>query len=542
MVFTRDDYLVDISHRLKGMREQESSHYTIPDYLAIEWQKKLREATEAMQHCNVSIGVHGAGNDVVTPPSSAPIAAVVVAGVGDAFQARAAYAAVVAATANHGGDAPARPAANDGANDDGDEIHELWREKICEWCYQVVDHFDFNREVVSVAMSYLDRSLATRTVNRRIFQLAAMTALYLAIKLYEPGKLRMSSIIDLSRGYFVAEHIGTMELSMLQSLGWHVHPPTPLAFVRDFMRLVSGEIDPGARHDVNELARFMTELSVCDYWFVTKKPSSIALASLVNAIELQGPRRVNPKYKIEFLTRVVDLGIDIASDEEILACYERLRQMYDAGGFTPTLEDDPVPVVRAAAPPAAAAPAAAGGNEGEDEDVQEPAARRSPTAIVDYESESESESEPESEPEFEFDPYLTEPQPHLAEEHHKPETLGETEPEPEPEANPCKSNKESAGDYSCEHGGKRGKVAPEPDPKLEGVSGPTVVRTVSPEVKKKTSGEETSTFVNESRKTPPELLTFDEVAQGDDPAKKKSSKRKKSDDDDEWTPRNRGGI
>jgi hypothetical protein len=371
-----------------------------------------------------------------------------------------------------------------------------------------------------------------------------MTALYLAIKLYEPGKLRMSSIIDLSRGYFVAEHIGTMELSMLQSLGWHVHPPTPLAFVRDFMRLVSGEIDPGARHDVNELARFMTELSVCDYWFVTKKPSSIALASLVNAIELQGPRRVNPKYKIEFLTRVVDLGIDIASDEEILACYERLRQMYDAGGYNPTLEDDPVPVVRAAAP-AAAAPAAAGGNEVEDEDVQEPAARRSPTAIVDYESESESEpeSEPESEQEFEFDPYLTEPQPHMAEEHHEPETLGEPEPEPEPEANPCKSNEGSAGDYGCEHGGKRGKVAPEPDPELEGVSGPKVVRTVSPEVKKKTNGEEKSTFVNESRKTPPELLTFDEVAQGlDDPAKKKSSKRKKSDDDDEWTPRNRGGI
>ena len=108
VLYTRDDlYLIEICHRLAGMRKQEVSHYTIPDYLVDEWQKKLREATEAMQHCNVSI-VHGAGNDVVTPPS-AP-SAVVVAGVGDAFQARAAHAAVVAATANHGGDAPA----NDG--------------------------------------------------------------------------------------------------------------------------------------------------------------------------------------------------------------------------------------------------------------------------------------------------------------------------------------------------------------------------------------------------------------------------------------------
>lgn len=62
------------------------------------------------------------------------------------------------------------------------------------------DHYDIHREVVSVAMAYLDRYVAAHVVNRRIFQLAAMTALYLAIKLYEPGKLCLSSLLDLSRG------------------------------------------------------------------------------------------------------------------------------------------------------------------------------------------------------------------------------------------------------------------------------------------------------------------------------------------------------
>ena len=528
-MYTRDDYyLIDIGYRLAGMRKQEVSHYTIPNYLVDEWQKKLREATEEMQHCNVS-NVHGAGNDVVTLPS-AP-SAVVVAGVGDAFQARAAHAAVVAATANHDGD----DAASQGSSSSNSQINQLWREKICEWCYQVVDHFNFNREVVSVSMSYIDRYLATRTVNRRIFQLVAMTALYLAIKLYEPGKLRMSSLIDLTMGYFVAEHIVTMELSMLQSLGWHLHPPTPLAFVRDFMRLVSVEIDPGARHDVSELGRFMTELSVCDYWFVTKKPSSIALASLVNALELQGPRRVDPRYKIEFLTRVVDLGIDIARDEEILACYERLRQIYDAGGYTPTL-DDPVPVP---------VEAAAVGDEVEVEDVQEPNARQSPTGIVDYESESEPESEPESEsesePEFEVEPWPL-PEPHLPEEHHEAETLAKPKAAPEPEAKLRKSDDESKGDYGYDHSGKRGKVSSEADLELEGVAAvaalePSGVRTVSPEVKKKktvlerwpSSGEEK----NDLRKTPPEVLSFDENKHG-----RMCNKRKKSDDDDEWS----GGI
>ena len=317
-VFTREDLLVDISQRLKVMRMQEANAYVVRDYLNPAYQKKLRELTER--------DVAKAETDKVEKAAKESTAA-------------------APGSSNTADPLPSEAAA---AADDNrttptnSTINELWREKICEWCYQVVDHFDYNREVVSVAMNYLDRYLATRTVNRRIFQLAAMTALYLAIKLFEPGKLKMSSLIDLSRGYFVAEHVATMEDSMLQSLKWYVHPPTSFAFCRDFMRLVSGDIAPRARHDVNELARFMTELSVCDYWFIAKKPSSIALAALINAIELQGPRKVDPRYKVEFLHRVVELGMDIASDDEIIECYERLREMFIAGGYTPNLEDPEV--------------------------------------------------------------------------------------------------------------------------------------------------------------------------------------------------------
>ena len=317
-VFTREDLLVDISQRLKVMRMQEANAYVVRDYLNPAYQKKIRELTER--------DVAKAEADKVEKAAKESTAA-------------------VPGSSNTADPLPSEAAAAADGNrttSTNSTINELWREKICEWCYQVVDHFDFNREVVSVAMNYLDRYLATRTVNRRIFQLAAMTALYLAIKLFEPGKLKMSSLIDLSRGYFLAEHIVTMEDSMLQSLKWYVHPPTSFAFCRDFMRLVSGDIAPRARHDVNELARFMTELSVCDYWFIAKKPSSIALGALINAIELQGPRKVDPRYKIEFLHRVVELGMDIASDDEIIECYERLREMYIAGGYTPNLEDPEV--------------------------------------------------------------------------------------------------------------------------------------------------------------------------------------------------------
>ncbi|KAL7436766.1 hypothetical protein ACHAXM_005312 [Skeletonema potamos] len=289
-IITETQY-IEVCERLKVMRRQESSHYSTPDYLAAEWQARLIE--EAAED-DITREV----NDLANP--------------------------------NEGSSGQASSS----------QINELWREKICEWCYQVVDHFDFNREVVNVAMTYLDRYLATRTVNRRIFQLAAMTALYLAIKLFEPGKLRMSSLIELSRGYFLAEHIVAMEDSMLQALSWHVHPPTPFAFCRDLIKLVSADVNPRLRHDISELARFLTELSVCDYYFVTRKPSSIAMASIINAMELMGPQKIDPRYKVQFLHHVVQAGLDIANDTEIIQCYERLREMYIAGGYTPTSDDD----------------------------------------------------------------------------------------------------------------------------------------------------------------------------------------------------------
>jgi len=345
-VFTREDLLVDISQRLKVMRMQEANAYVVRDYLNPAYQKKLRELTERdVAKAEADKVEKAAKESTAAAPGSSNTA--------DPLPSEAAAAAAnrsISPNAVDGGGSNNSNSSDSSSSSTSTNstINELWREKICEWCYQVVDHFDFNREVVSVAMNYLDRYLATRTVNRRIFQLAAMTALYLAIKLFEPGKLKMSSLIDLSRGYFLAEHIVTMEDSMLQSLKWYVHPPTSFAFCRDFMRLVSGDIAPRARHDVNELARFMTELSVCDYWFITKKPSSIALAALINAIELQGPRKVDPRYKVEFLHRVVELGMDIASDDEIIECYERLREMYIAGGYTPNLEDPEVDVAREA--------------------------------------------------------------------------------------------------------------------------------------------------------------------------------------------------
>lgn len=196
-------------------------------------------------------------------------------------------------------------------------------------------------------MSYLDRYVATQTINNSTFQLASITALHIASKIIEPRKVKLTSLVDMaSHGYFTVDHVSAMEETLLHSLDWRLLPPTPLAFSVDLMKLVSQQIGPQIRRDVAVLSRFIIELSVHDYYYVRKKPSAIALASIINAIELQGSARIDPSYKAEFLYRVVEvIGIDLASDE-FINCYRRLRETFIAGDFMkqiPYLNDNHLP-------------------------------------------------------------------------------------------------------------------------------------------------------------------------------------------------------
>jgi hypothetical protein len=79
---------------------------------------------------------------------------------------------------------------------------DAWcRLKMVQWCYQVIDFVELSRDTVFIAISYLDRFFSTSTQrakqvleNRKEYQLAVMTCLFMAIKLFEPGNLSQKAI------------------------------------------------------------------------------------------------------------------------------------------------------------------------------------------------------------------------------------------------------------------------------------------------------------------------------------------------------------
>ena len=209
-----------------------------------------------------------------------------------------------------------------------ERVSDGWRRKICEWSFEVVDHFGFDREVVSIALSYLDRVVAIKTeksgtaMHRREFQLVAVTCLYLAIKLHGETdvvdgprrKLKINAFVELSRGLFTVETLEAKEREILEMLEWKVNPPTTVRIVATLLHLLpewtvyDQPAHPNTAKAIYEISRYLTELAVCVSSFsFNYRASEIAYASILCAMEvLQNKIHIPYDVRVEFLSKITD--------------------------------------------------------------------------------------------------------------------------------------------------------------------------------------------------------------------------------------------
>ena len=180
---------------------------------------------------------------------------------------------------------------------------ESRRIQLCSWMYRFVDSCNLCRGLVSHAMSYFDRFLTeiiirkdfdvfmcrSRVTESSFLQLAALIALNLAIKLHSKLKWNLKHMIKVSRGMFDLTELIDMERRMLYVLAWRLNPPTSAEFV---MHLASLLFNIAARpevgkyfDDIVDTAIFFTELAVWDSYFLECKAITLAIASLLNAVE-----------------------------------------------------------------------------------------------------------------------------------------------------------------------------------------------------------------------------------------------------------------
>jgi transcription initiation factor TFIIIB Brf1 subunit/transcription initiation factor TFIIB len=167
-------------------------------------------------------------------------------------------------------------------------------------------------------MSYFDRIVPHYGINDTLVQLVAMTCLYLAIKVHCSKKISVQSMVSLSRGSFRDDQVVKMERIVLQGLNWHMSPATPHLFLEVFFETSQND---DAMNEIKDSAIYLLELAVCDHFFVSKKPSSVARAAILAAMDIVArPLRVN--------ARLENLLVD---DDRCMVekCYKRLVQIFN---------------------------------------------------------------------------------------------------------------------------------------------------------------------------------------------------------------------
>jgi lipoyl(octanoyl) transferase len=251
-----------------------------------------------------------------------------------------------------------------------DPVSEVWRRKLCEWCYEVVDHFSFDREVVSIALNFLDRAAALKSeqtdepIPKREFQLLAVTCLYIALKIHGETdttdgprrKLTIDAFVELSRGFFQIDIIESTERNLLTALKWLVNPPTSLKFVATFIRLCPkwGPAHPShatnVRSAIYDVARYLTELSVCSSTFTFNHNTSvISFAAILCAIEALPTAMALPwAVQVSFLENVKEATGLAPDDPKVLQVVDMLKDLCPSmfeGDDIPSefLEDSPGP-------------------------------------------------------------------------------------------------------------------------------------------------------------------------------------------------------
>lgn len=168
-----------------------------------------------------------------------------------------------------------------------DILDAAWRQRIMEWMFGVVDTCGLRRDSVSVAAGILDLCLSRGIVihSRPDFQLAALTALQLSIKLFDSTVLKLESMVKLGRGMFSEDEVIDMEVQLLTALKWKVHPPTAVCFLRQFLRMLPADVGTLTRYVLGEVARFVAEISVCMYQFSVYPASQVTYGGILLAMD-----------------------------------------------------------------------------------------------------------------------------------------------------------------------------------------------------------------------------------------------------------------
>ena len=171
------------------------------------------------------------------------------------------------------------------------------RRKLCTWSFVIVELFRLDKEVACIAITYLDRFMATTTSSRRAkkallshvdyYQLVMVTCLFIALKCRAGLRVGADVFADtVCNGLYTMDEIASMEIEILHALNWKLNGPSSHEFVDAMVGLLpTTTVFTDLWSKLVIKAKKYLEAASLDYDMALQPSSFLASAALLTSLQ-----------------------------------------------------------------------------------------------------------------------------------------------------------------------------------------------------------------------------------------------------------------
>ncbi|OEL36969.1 Cyclin-A3-1 [Dichanthelium oligosanthes] len=176
------------------------------------------------------------------------------------------------------------------------------RSILVDWLVEVAEEYKLVSDTLYLTVSYIDRFLSARSLNRQRLQLLGVSAMLIASKYEEISPPNVEDFCYITDNTYTKQEVVKMESDILNILKFEMGNPTTKTFLRMFIRSAQEDNKNNPGLSLEFLGSYLAELSLLDYGLIRFLPSLIA-ASVVFVARLTLDPHTHPwNKKMQTLT------------------------------------------------------------------------------------------------------------------------------------------------------------------------------------------------------------------------------------------------
>ncbi|KDP41661.1 hypothetical protein JCGZ_16068 [Jatropha curcas] len=146
---------------------------------------------------------------------------------------------------------------------------------LVDWLVEVAQEYKLVSDTLYLTVSYIDRFLSLKVLNRQKLQLLGVSSMLIASKYEEISPPNVEDFCYITDNTYTKDEVVKMEADLLKSLKFELGSPTVKTFLRRFTN-VAQEDYKMLNLQLEFLGYYLSELSLLDYNCVKFLPSLVA--------------------------------------------------------------------------------------------------------------------------------------------------------------------------------------------------------------------------------------------------------------------------